>query len=259
MKLSDKEFNLIVNRYKELTEHDIDNEEFNKLSLTHEHCKLEGLTYDKEDTHLVLKHNLLPDTPKNIKDAQRLKAHYGALNYALNLAESKAILTMYDIQDLSSIILKYEGKYYRTPNGDFDSRKGHFRRIQVNYGIGERREGVDFKKLPSHINNLVDYLNENIQEVSGFIEVNKLAFEVQYKTVTIHAFGDGNSRLSRLLMNHVQHYHNQPLTVLFEKDKKKYWNALYEAQDLNDITPFQNFMFGQANKLFKARLNLKKV
>lgn len=84
MKLKDKDFNLMIKKYKEYTEYDVDHIEFNKLSLTHEHCKLEGLTYDKKDTYLVLKYNLLPDIPRSINDAQRLKAHYNALNYALH-------------------------------------------------------------------------------------------------------------------------------------------------------------------------------
>lgn len=226
------------------------------MALTHSSCKLEGITYDIEDTHIILKHNLLPNLPKNINDAKRLRDHHRALNYVLKLAENKEELTMNDLQNISSMILKNEGRLYRTANGDFDSSKGHFRRIQVSYGIGERREGVNFQIIPSQISDLLNCLNKEIKKVKGFIEVNKLAFSIQYKIITIHAFGDGNSRLSRLLMNYVQHIHEQPLTILFEKDKKSYWDALYKAQDSGDIGIFQDFMFDQAIKFFDTRIKI---
>ncbi len=44
-----------------------------------------------------------------------------------------------------------------------------------------------------------------------------LTFEAHQRLVSIHPFNDGNGRTSRLLMNYVQRYYRQPLTIVFRE------------------------------------------
>jgi Fic family protein len=48
----------------------------------------------------------------------------------------------------------------------------------------------------------------------------ELAFEAHQRLVSIHPFNDCNGRTSRLLMNYVQRYYGQPLTIVFRKDRQ---------------------------------------
>ena len=66
--------------------------------------------------------------------------------------------------------------------------------------------------------------------------------------VSIHPFADGNGRLSRLLMNYVQHYHKIPLTAIYLENKSDYFTALEDTRNKKDITIFRKFMFDQTTK-----------
>ena len=61
----------------------------------------------------------------------------------------------------------------------------------------------------------------------------ELAALVHLKFVTIHPFGDGNGRISRLLMNFVLHKHAYPLLNIHYKGRNSYYNALERAQTKN--------------------------
>ncbi len=106
-----------------------------------------------------------------------------------------------------------------------------------------------------HTIDLIEEINERIQTLENDIfKIYQLAFEAQMRLVTIHPFINGNSRLSRLLMNYIQHYHQCPLSIVLLKDKPKYWAALYRSQDTRDVSYFQAFMMNQTIRFLQARV-----
>ena len=84
--------------------------------------------------------------------------------------------------------------------------------------------------------------------VSGFFtwyNVNKkklnpveLAALVHLKFVTIHPFGDGNGRTTRLMMNHVLNTYDYPLMDIDYNDRRSYYTALEKSQRKDDDLPF---------------------
>ncbi len=58
----------------------------------------------------------------------------------------------------------------------------------------------------------------------------ELAAQVHLKLVTIHPFGDGNGRISRLLMNFVLHKHGFPMLNIPYQNRSSYYGALERAQ-----------------------------
>lgn len=58
----------------------------------------------------------------------------------------------------------------------------------------------------------------------------ELAALVHLKFVTIHPFGDGNGRISRVLMNFVLHKHRYPMLDIPYTGRDSYYNALQRAQ-----------------------------
>ena len=76
----------------------------------------------------------------------------------------------------------------------------------------------------------------------------KLAADVHYNFVNIHPFGDGNGRTSRLLMNYIQLYHNEPLIKIFTEDRTEYIDALNETEEKENLEIFREFIGKQETK-----------
>jgi len=79
-------------------------------------------------------------------------------------------------------------------------------------------------------------------------------FKVHFDFVSIHPFGDGNGRASRLLMNFVQCYFGLPLSIVFKQDRIKYINALEDARSKENLKPFYDFMNKQYAKFLNAEI-----
>ena len=61
----------------------------------------------------------------------------------------------------------------------------------------------------------------------------ELAALVHLKFVTIHPFGDGNGRISRLMMNFVLNYNKYPMLDIPYEGRNSYYNALERSQTKN--------------------------
>ena len=242
-------------RFEKLSKGVIDYDKFNRYSIVHHGSSLEGSTLTEQETFVLLDNQL---TPKNkpLEHTLMTVDHHKALLHVLDLAESKKSLTVEDIQIISSLILKNTGSEISAMAGNFDSSKGEFRKATVRTG---NRTFMDYKKVPEKIKELLSFINSNIAKSTDFKSNSLLAFDVHFQMVSIHPFADGNGRLSRLLMNYVQHYQKQPLTIVFQEDKVNYFEALEKTREDEDIKVFHNFMFNQSYEYFNKEIaNLTK-
>ncbi|HVC58221.1 MAG TPA: Fic family protein [Candidatus Acidoferrales bacterium] len=71
----------------------------------------------------------------------------------------------------------------------------------------------------------------------------ELAALVHLKFVTIHPFGDGNGRISRLIMNFVLNKAHYPMLDIRYLNRKPYYNALMNAQLEKDPNTFIVWLF----------------
>jgi Fic family protein len=96
-------------------------------------------------------------------------------------------------------------------------------------------------------------VNNRISLVKG-IDIVKLAADIHYNFVNIHPFGDGNGRVSRLLMNYIQLYHQEPLIKIFTEDRTEYINALNKTEENENPEIFREFIYRQQTKFYEVEL-----
>jgi Fic family protein len=138
----------------------------------------------------------------------------------------------------------------RTAMGEFDTAKGDYRLAQV---YADKKYFPDYKKVPRLVEELCKKINDKIDKVEDN-DIVKLAADIHYNLVNIHPWGDGNGRVSRLMMNYIQLYHSEPLIKIFTEDRAKYIKALNDTEEKNNPDIFREFIAAQQMKFFKSEI-----
>jgi len=181
------------------------------IKFTYNTNRIEGGSLTFKDTSKLLHDNITPsDRPvKDIREAENhKKLFYKILKYKKDI-------------NLGTVLEWHHDLFRETKPGI----AGKIRNYQV--GIS----GTDVE-LPSPIE-----LNAMLKEFFGWYNANKaklhpveLAALVHYRFVSVHPFGDGNGRISRLLMNFVLHKHDFPMMDISYKNRDSYYTALERSQ-----------------------------
>ncbi len=82
-----------------------------------------------------------------------------------------------------------------------------------------------------------------------------LSFEAHYRLVTIHPWVDGNGRMARLVMNHIQFEFGMIPSKVLKEDKGDYINALITTREADDMSVFLDFMTGEKIKTLSSDID----
>ena len=189
------------------------------VKFTYNTQRIEGSTLTLKDTSFLLEYGLSPSNrPTN--DIKETELHQKLF---LKIIKQK--------DDLSLVLVK---KWHKEL---FAQTKPEIAGLLRDYDV--RISQSEFIPPPHTSVNLL---------VSGFFtwyNVNKkklnpveLAALVHLKFVTIHPFGDGNGRTTRLMMNHVLNTYDYPLMDIDYADRRSYYTALEKSQRKDDDLPF---------------------
>lgn len=205
------------------------------VKFTYNTQRIEGSTLTLKDTRLLLEDGLTPSNRPN-RDIKETEIHQKLF---LDVMKQKEDLSL-------KVVKKWHKKLFLQTKPDI---AGLLRDYDV--GIG----GSKFRPPPHNTVNLL---------VSGFFKwynTNKtklnpveLAALVHLKFVTIHPFGDGNGRTTRLMMNHVLNKFDYPLLDIDYGDKRSYYNALEKSQTKDDDLPFLKWFMKRYFKTYKNYL-----
>jgi Fic family protein len=172
--------------------------------------------------------------------------HARALGLALQRADARQLQGPAWLRELAGAVMQSTGRVTNTALGTVDPTQGDLRRGNV-FIVGAS-SFPNAQKVPALVAALTGELRERMPAAATVREQLELAFEAHQRLVSIHPFNDGNGRTSRLLMNYVQRYHGQPLTIVFREDRQAYFAALEQSRVAENITMFFDFMRVQHGK-----------
>ncbi len=227
----------------------IDYEKFSMISIVYNSTKIEGCSLTENDTKLLIENDITAKG-KPLTDHMMVKDHFAAFLFLKEISKNKEKVSIELIKQVAGLVMKNTGGIVNSISGSFDTSLGEIRKAQV---YVDRKYFPDFTKVEKLLRQLTENTNQRIDTVSGN-DILKLSADIHYNLVNIHPFGDGNGRTSRLLMNYVQMYHQEPLIKIFTEDRAEYIDALNETEEKEDISIFRNFICTQQIKFYKSEI-----
>jgi len=245
-----QEIEKLAKEYQKRAKGFVDYKKYSYYAITHHSTTIEGSTLTESQVINLLEFGK-PAANKPFEHHQMVFDHYKALLFTIKTAQDKQNLSIELIQQIASEVMKNTGGFVNTINGQYDISKGEFRLSGVRAGT---RRFPEYKKVPDLVSKLCREYNSKLKTSDTFQKKCELSFKIHFDFVSIHPFGDGNGRTSRLLMNYIQTYFNLPLSVVYKENRIKYVNALESARNKEDMKPFYDFMFSQYAKFLKKEI-----
>ncbi len=219
----------IITKYKSLDlQNVIDHDRFNQYAIVHHSSGIEGSTLTETETRLLLEEGTTPKG-KPLAHSLMVKDHFDALQFILNAANEQRKVDIEFIQTINSKVMKGTG----SAGGSYF---------------------VNFDKVVDYTERLVVRLNEQMKIANTIPEQLRLSFVAHFDLVSIHPFYDGNGRTSRLLMNFIQAYFKLPLAIVYQEDKKDYYDALVASRKAENTIAFEAFMEDQYRKFLTLEM-----
>lgn len=181
-----------------------------------------------------------------------LADHAQALDLALKWADERRLPSPELLQELAGAVMLTTGLHTNSILGSTDAARGDFRVDKVS--IMGASSFPNAQKVPTLVAQLTQQLRQRMGTAVTLEDQLHIAFDAHQQLVSIHPFNDGNGRTSRLLMNYIQHYFGQPLTVVFREDKATYFAALENSRRKDDLIIFREFMQLQHIKSLEHQL-----
>ncbi len=205
------------------------------VKFTYNTQKIEGSTLSLKDTSNLLEKGITPsEKPINdvIEAEEHKKVFYEVIAYK---------------KDLSlQILLYWHKKLFEKTKPD---TAGKIRNYQIEISLSKFKPPI-----PSELDVLLKEFFDWYKDAKNKVNSVELAALVHLKFVTIHPFGDGNGRLSRLMMNFVLHKNEYPLMDIPYTKRNSYYTALERSQVKMDESPFLNWFFNRYSKEWKSYL-----
>ena len=213
-----------LNEYQSLgIAEQIDYKKFYLYSIITHSTAIEGSTVTEIENQLLFDEGIAAKGRSMQEQLMNLDLK-AAYTHSMQLAEQHKDFSVEMLKTLSALVMKNTGSVYNTVHGSFDASKGDLRLVSVTAGIGGRSY-MDFRKVPEKLQEFCLQLNEMRRQFvnsNDLIAKYLLTFDAHYQLVTIHPWVDGNGRMSRLVMNHLQYEFGLVPVKINKADKAEY-------------------------------------
>ena len=238
----------------------IDYEKFYLYSIVTHSTAIEGSTMTEVENQLLFDEGITAKGKNIIEQNMNLDLK-DAYEQSMEMAKEHAPFSIDMLKQLSSIVMRRTGATYNTLAGTFDSSRGDLRLVNVTAGQGGKSY-MNYLKVPQRLKEFCEEMNERREQLlkqPDVYEQYKLSFEAHLKLVTIHPWVDGNGRMSRLVMNHLQNEFGLVPNKVLKEDKAEYINALVKSREVESSVPFQDFMFQEHAKNLRQEIENYKL
>jgi Fic family protein len=195
------------------------------VRFTYNTQRIEGSTLSLKDTALLLEDGVTP-AGRPIADVREAAAHRAVFLDAVrggSLSRDQ--------------VMEWHRRMFVGTKEDIAGKIRDY-----NVGVGQSK----FVPPPHNaVGALVDLFFEWYEGHRKVLRPVELAALVHLKFVTIHPFGDGNGRVSRLMMNHVLYRAGYPMMDIEYRDRGSYYGALERSQTRDVDWPFLRWFVGR--------------
>jgi Fic family protein len=196
---------------KTATKSEIENQwELFSYDFTHDSNKIEGSSLTRKETYKMLRFKLTP-TNKPEWDMFEAKNHHEVF---LDMLRTGAGIS-------SKNVLDWHYRIFKSTKPQF---AGLIRKQRIAV-TGSRSTFPHPNFVPALLKQFFKWYN-NARKTQNPVE---LAGLVHFRFVSIHPFGDGNGRISRLMMNNALNQQGYPMLNIKFSDRDRYYSALERA------------------------------
>lgn len=201
-------------------------------SFTYDTQRIEGSTLTRRETADLLERGITPKN-KSMHDVQEAEAHR---NLFFEILKSKKDLSLREITE-------WHWKLFSRTKPDI---AGKLRTYQVGIGNSKFMPPSPVEVYPM-LTEFFQWYNKNKNKFHPV----ELAALAHLKFVTIHPFGDGNGRISRIIMNFILNKKKCPMFDIPYERRNSYYNSLERSQVKKEDRIFLQWLVKKYIKEYK--------
>ncbi|MEM2785244.1 MAG: Fic family protein [Candidatus Nitrosotenuis sp.] len=181
---------------------------------THDTQKIEGSSLTQQETYNLLRFHITP-TKKPESDMIEAQRHHSVFLKAMRV---KNDLTL-------KMVLQWHKEIFEKTKPEFAGKIRHF----PVYIVNSQTTFPHAKFVLPFLKDFFKWYDKNKTKINPV----ELAGLAHFRFVNIHPFGDGNGRISRLIMNKILYKNGYPLLNIRFIERKRYFKAI-ENGNLNE-------------------------
>ena len=208
------------------------------------HIEMPEVTY--HDTREIFENGKVTNFRGDIKNLFAIQKQKTCYLYIRDRIVKKEKLSVDLIKEIHHELVKGTYDERRFERGE---RPGEFKKHD--YVTGKNEVGSYPNEVEGDIRELVTEINEiEINEDNCFM----VAAYFHARFENIHPFADGNGRVGRTLLNYLNMINNIPPVIIYDEDKKYYYECLEKYDTDDDISSLEEFFEYELERTWQREL-----
>lgn len=215
------------------------------INLAYHSNKIENDKVTYNDTREIFEHDGVTAYTGDLRTLFEIRNSKDAMENFYSAFDARKLVTHELVKEIQKQLTKNTYDTRRYQNGE---RPGAYKKHD--YVTGRLEVG----SMPEDVETDMDELLSELVDIpDSKILISVAYFHVQFEN--IHPFSDGNGRTGRLLMNYMLVLHNHPPIIIFEEDRKEYYDALEQWDSQQDLQPMIDFLKNETIKTWRRELS----